>query len=327
LRVGQEVKICVQAARARNHKVCDFKTPLFGHEVVPGEHLAQIAGRYGVRRGDLVRWNPRLRKNPDMLSVGQKINVCPEIAPRERSRISYTVQSGDTLGDIAQKYGLSPRELERYQRGKLTDRNALREEQTLTVWVDGAEVRGFGGRNTDRGVLSGGIQLPNGRHYHVKREHSAWGTSHTVRSIQTAVATYKRKMPGGPKVHVGDISRKAGGPFSPHISHQHGRDVDMGYVLAGQYAHETKFRTVSAKYLDVPRTWTLIKAFLDTNEVAYIFMDYRIQGQLYDYARERGVNEDTLDELFQYPRGRGRTHGMIRHWRGHVNHFHVRFRR
>jgi hypothetical protein len=56
-------------------------------------------------------------------------------------------------------------------------------------------------------------------------------------------------------------------------------------------------------------------------------MDYRIQKLLYEYAEKKGVNEDTLDELFQYPRGRGRTHGLIRHWRGHSNHFHVRFRK
>jgi len=127
-------------------------------------------------------------------------------------------------------------------------------------------------------------------------------------------------------VHVGDISKRGGGPFSPHISHQHGRDVDMGYVLKGNDAHETKFRGANAKNLDVARTWTLIKAFIDTDEVTYIFMDHRIQKLLYEYAQSRGVDEDTLDELFQYPRGRGRSHGIIRHWKGHSNHFHVRFR-
>jgi len=346
LRLGQIVKVCVEpdkddagkgAAGAKTKdkagsgkivkaKECGMETPLFKHEVVPGEHLGQVAGRYGVRKSDLLKLNPALRSNPDKLSVGQKIKVCPEIAPRERNKIKHTVKSGENLGSIAHAYGLSPNELFRYQQGTLPDRNALREGQALIVWADGRIVRGFGGRDTDTGVLAGGMQLTPGKHYVVKWDAAAWGTTKTVRAIQTAISEYKRRHPKGPKVHVGDISKRGGGKFPPHLSHQHGRDVDMGYVLTGNDAHETKFRGASGKNLDVARTWALIKAFVDTDEVTYMFMDYRIQKLLYEYALEHGVNEDTLDELFQYPRGRGRSHGIIRHWKGHANHFHVRFR-
>jgi LysM repeat protein len=327
LRVGQVLEICVDEQRINKSKLCGYNTPLHKHEVVPGEHLGQIAGRYGVRRSDLVRWNASLRNNPNMLKVGSHLAVCPEIAPRERLRIDYSVQRGDTLGSIAKKYDLTPRELERYQQGRLADANALREGQTLVVWTDGGIVPGFGAAESDKGVLKGGVQLPPGSHYHVKWKAAAWGTSTAVRSIQSAVAAYKRKMPGGPKVHVGDLSKQSGGHFPPHVSHQHGRDVDIGYVLKGPDANVTRFRTATSRNLDVARTWTLIKAFIDTQEVTYIFMDYSIQQLLYEHARERGFSEETLDELFQYPRGRGRSHGIIRHWKGHKNHFHVRFRR
>jgi LysM repeat protein len=326
IRVGQSVNVCVPRGLAKNSKLCNYATPLHEHSVVPGEHLGSIAGRYGVRKADLIRLNAALKRNPDMLSVGQSIRVCPEITPRIREKITYTIQSGDTFVDIAKKYGLTPRELERYQRGKLSDPSSLRLGQHLTVWVDGGVVPGFA-RDTDKGVLQGGVQLPPGSHYHVKWSGAAWGTAETIRHIQSAVSIYKRKLPGGPKVHVGDISKQSGGKFSPHLSHQHGRDVDVGYVLEGKYAHETRFRSANGDSLDVARTWALVKAFVDTNDVTYIFMDYRIQKRLYEYAQKHGVSEDTLDELFQYPRGRGRTHGLIRHWKGHVNHFHVRFRR
>ena len=326
LRVGQTVEVCVADGLAKKSKACNFETPLFRHVVVPGEHLGQVAGRYGVRKADLMKLNPRLSKDPNKLTVGQTIAVCPEISPRERTRITYTVQDGDTFGAIAERYGLTRRELERYQQGKLADTSSLRDGQKLVVWVDGGIVEGFA-RETDKGSLKGGVQLPPGRHYHVKWEAAAWGTAGTIRDIQSAVSTYQRKMPGGPKIHVGDISRRSGGKFGPHISHQHGRDVDVGYVLKGDHAEETRFRSANANNLDVARTWTLVKAFVDTNNVTYIFMDYRIQKLLYEYAEKKGVNEDTLDELFQYPRGRGRTHGLIRHWRGHSNHFHVRFRK
>jgi LysM repeat protein len=329
LRIGQTLEICTdeQTAVAKKSKLCGGRTPLFQHEVVPGEHVGQIAGRYGVRRSDLVKWNASLRADANKLSVGQKIRVCPEIAPRERSKIRYTVAEGDNFGEIAERYGLTMRELERYQQGKLGDRGKLKPGQTLVVWVDGRTVPGFGGVDDDRGVLSGGMQLPEGRHYHVKWQAAAWGTSRTIRAIQSAVSDYKRRMPGGPKVHIGDISKRAGGKFPPHLSHQHGRDVDIGYVLTGKHRDETRFKSANAGNLDVARTWRLIKAFIDTGEVGYIFMDYRIQKLLYEHAEKQGASEDLLDELFQYPRGRGRSHGIIRHWRGHVNHFHVRFRK
>lgn len=332
LRVGQELEICIEGASKSpsrgKSKLCNNETPLHFHRVVPGEHLGQIAGRYGVRRRDLLQLNASLRANPDMLKVGQELRVCPLIAPRERQRIEYSVQPGDTIGSIAKRYALTPGELIRYQQGKLVDPNALRDGQTLHIWADGAIVSGFREhRDDDTGVLKSGLQLPPGLHYVVKRAAAAWGTAKTVRTIQSAIGAYQRRKPGGPKIHVGDISKRGGGHFPPHLSHQHGRDVDIGYVLTGAYANEVRFRSASASNFDAARNWALLKAFIDTDEVRYIFVDYRLQGLLYNYARDHGVSEDVLDELMQYPRGRGRTHGLIRHWKGHVNHFHVRFRK
>jgi LysM repeat protein len=330
LQIGDALSICVDentpAGSVKKSKLCGGRTPLFQHEVVPGEHVGQIAGRYGVRRKDIIGWNPKLGANPNLLSVGQTLRVCPEIVPRERNRMVITVAAGDNFGEIALRYGLSRNELLRFQQGKLADPSKLREGQSLVVWVDGRVVPGFGEIDDDRGVLKGGIQLPPGKGYHVKWAAAAWGTSVTVRAIQSAVAEYQRRMPGGPKIHIGDISKRHGGPFSPHLSHQHGRDVDIGYVLEGPLANETRFKTANATNLDVARTWRLIKAFIDTDQVRYIFMDYRIQKMLYEHALEKGIREELLDELFQYPRGRGRSHGIIRHWKGHSNHFHVRFR-
>lgn len=325
LSVGQVVKICADQQRATNSKLCDFETPTFVHEVVPGENLGMIAGRYGVRRRDLQRWNGKLRDAPDMLSVGQKIRVCPAIAPRERKQITYTVQPGDTLGGIAARYELTARELARFQRGKLDDPSSLRPGQELRVWVDGRIAPGFTTDARDGGVLVAGVLLPPGKHYHVKWEAGAWGTDDTIRAIQTAVSAYKGKMPGGPKVYIGDISRKGGGPFKPHSSHQHGRDVDVGYVIKG--SNGDKPRTATADNLDVARTWRLIKSFIDTEQVIYVFVDYKLQKLLYEYAQAQGASEEFLDEIFQYPRGRRRAHGIIRHWKGHTNHFHVRFRK
>lgn len=58
-----------------------------------------------------------------------------------------------------------------------------------------------------------------------------------------------------------------------------------------------------------------------------IFMDDEIQKLQYEHSEKQGASEELLDELFQSPRGRGRSHGIIRHWRGHASHFHVCFRK
>jgi hypothetical protein len=54
-------------------------------------------------------------------------------------------------------------------------------------------------------------------------------------------------------------------------------------------------------------------------------MDYSVQALLYEHAKGKGASQDLLDELFQYPRGKRRQYGLIRHEPGHGDHFHVRF--
>lgn len=177
------------------------------------------------------------------------------------------------------------------------------------------------------GVLAQGLQLPQGLHYIVKRPDNAWGTPHTIRRIQDAVRSYHDKAgPGGPKIHIGDISRKGGGAFPPHLSHRHGRDVDVGFVLTGPEADETRFRNAARHNLDVARSWALLDGFLASDAIHYIFLDYGLQKLLYEQAVAEGVSAERLDTIFQYPRGRHAAYGLVRHWRGHVNHFHVRFR-
>jgi hypothetical protein len=65
---------------------------------------------------------------------------------------------------------------------------------------------------------------------------------------------------------------------------------------------------------------------LETDAVRYVFVDYGLQRLLYEYAVEAGENPGWLATVFQYPSGSRAARGVIRHWRGHGNHFHVRFR-
>lgn len=68
------------------------------YTVQPNDNVSSIADDYDVS-GDSILWaNPKLEDNPDMLSIGQVLNIPPV------SGVLYTVQSGDTLKAIIDKF-------------------------------------------------------------------------------------------------------------------------------------------------------------------------------------------------------------------------------
>jgi hypothetical protein len=77
--------------------------------------------------------------------------------------------------------------------------------------------------------------------------------------------------------------------------------------------------------LDVARQWALLEHWLRHGQAELIFIDYRLQAKLYRHAKKRGATEDQLRRWFQYPRGRNEPTGVIRHYRNHEDHLHVRF--
>jgi murein endopeptidase len=62
-----------------------------------------------------------------------------------------------------------------------------------------------------------------------------WGTSKLVREVEQISIDYGVRFPIGPRLVVGDLSRRHGGPFGTefggvgHASHQNGLDVDIYY--------------------------------------------------------------------------------------------------
>lgn len=177
------------------------------------------------------------------------------------------------------------------------------------------------------GSMADAVQMVSGPGFIVKTPAFAWGTPKSVTALRESLRRYAARFPDAPDVHVGDLSKRGGGPFPPHLSHQSGRDVDIGYVLEGADAHTRRFVPAHRGNLDRERTWGLIEVLWSTGKVAYIFMDYEVQRLLYEYALDEGVSLERLDELFQYPRGSGAMHGKIRDWKGHDDHFHVRLER
>ena len=89
----------------------------------------------------------------------------------------------------------------------------------------------------------------------------------------------------------------------------------------------TTSKAFRPKDLDVRRQWTLISYWLRQDDVEAVFIDYKLQRVLYEYAKKRGVSKRKLNEWFQYPHAPGTKRGVIRHWEGHRNHIHARFKK
>lgn len=170
-----------------------------------------------------------------------------------------------------------------------------------------------------RGFLFAGMELKESEG--IKHEGGyGWGTELVIRSIERAVREVRRCFPNTPVLRVGDISRDKGGWLRPHRSHQAGLDVDMGYyyrVPAGWYEKAT------ASNLDLPRTWAIVRAFIEGGNVDTIFMDLTVQRILKSYVSTLPLVEQPTDEWFQTPLKKDTA---IRHAWGHLTHFHVRFR-
>lgn len=293
------------------------------YKVAKGDTLSRIARRKGVSEKNLVRANPKLKKNPNRLRVGQTLKICAAKRLQERRPQScgkggrivvHKVAKGQTVAGIAAKYSVSRASVRRYN-AKLNKRtnSMIRVGESLRVCTKNR-------RYTHRAWLKDGVQLATGDGYNIRRPDNAWGTPATVAGITAAVAAYRVEYPDAPLVQIGDISRSNGGPLRSHLSHQDGRDVDIGYVFIEPTEEGERRR------IDVARSWSLLAQFVADDSLAAIFVDYRLQRRLYEHAESVGVPTAELDEIFEYPRG-GDGKGVVVHWPGHARHFHVRFKR
>jgi murein endopeptidase len=171
------------------------------------------------------------------------------------------------------------------------------------------------------GVLVNGVQMPESDRWVLLDPGRAWGTRETVDALARCIDRVNERFPGAPPLSIGHISAKNGGHLSPHVSHQAGRDADVGYYYragtAKPFVHATE------QNLDLPRTWALVRAALKETHVDMIFMDASIQRLLAAYALVNGEDPAFVDASFQV-RGKS-ARAPIRHIHGHDNHIHFRF--
>jgi hypothetical protein len=60
-----------------------------------------------------------------------------------------------------------------------------------------------------------------------------WGSDGMLSAIEAVTLAYWRRFRSAPRIVVGDISLRDGGPFGAHASHQQGLDVDVYYPRRG----------------------------------------------------------------------------------------------
>lgn len=231
--------------------------------------------------------------------------------------VQHKVKRGDSLWSIARKYNTTVTNLRKIN-GKSV-KSLHPGELIIVKHVPSGEgpVR-----------LEHGVQLPeSGLGFVAPRRERVWGTKTTVAAIMEACADTATEHPEARPTYIGDVSYQRGGYMPPHKSHRSGRDVDLSYYHNDPKSRHA-FTNVSPSTLDTERTWTLIESFLETKDVKSMYIDYRLQKPLYEEAQRRGITQEALDRLFEYPDGVGsgkEGQTIIRHVRGHDDHIHIRF--
>lgn len=123
-------------------------------------------------------------------------------------------------------------------------------------------------------------------------DEDAWGLPETIACIELVGEIWHARYPEGPRLGIGDISRRRGGRFPPHREHRNGLDIDVRPVHRSAEARAW----VKLDAYDAARTAEAIELFRQTCTVEVILFNDRKLAKTYDYVETA---------------------------RGHDNHFHV----
>lgn len=246
----------------------------------------------------------------------------PVVSTEHLDQMWHTVEPGETARRLRHMYRVSRAQLDAWN--PQVDLDALSAGQRVLVWTR-ADRPSMSIGYAHHGRLFDGEPLPPDDRYVILYPYRTFGTYYTVSETRRALDEYYTRYPNAHPLMVGDISFRNGRKISPHKSHQTGRDIDISYPRKSPPPSFKRFHHVRRDQLDVPRTLSLIKSFIDGGQVEYIFMDRWFQRMLRYEAANQGAPEEWLNAVFQYPHWSG-GRAIIRHSSGHRNHFHIRFK-
>ncbi len=228
----------------------------------------------------------------------------------------YKVRQGESLRQIAKRLNVPYATLLKMNRSGLKG-NKLKPGMKLTYMSKKKRVRFYG-------RLYNGVQLETGSGYEIRNSLYSWGTPTTCKLIKFIYGEMDKLYPSSAPALICDMSRQLGGPLKGHVSHQIGIDADLSIYRKGNLPTNGMTKMTPAT-MDIKKNLDFVKLLYNSKMVQYIFLDYSLQRPLYDAARSQGWSDLMLSQIFQYPRKPGSRNGIIRHWKGHDDHFHVRF--
>ncbi len=239
-------------------------------------------------------------------------------------QVEWTVPRTLTWADLGSQWGLPAKTL-RSLNPSLRKRRKVKVGERLVVFrLDADEPpRSVGAPN--RGKLLRGLPFPEGDAWRLReRRARVYGSTVMVRSMLMAFEAYAHAFPDAPAIRLGDLSDRNGGRLSPHVSHRTGRDVDIGYILRPESRTDRYWQNAKEDSFDVEKNWYLVKALIETGRVQQIFMSARLQRLLIPLA-ERELSDEQMARYFRKANPDPRSSSIIKHWRGHLDHMHVRF--
>lgn len=296
------------------------------HVVRKGETLWELARA----RGCTVE---QVRKANDLRPGGLRIGMTLTLPScRPAAAKTHVVARGDTLSAVAKRYGTS---VEAIRKRNGLDSDVIRVGQRLQIAGTAAlpairMIKGQSVGSPQRGKLAEPARLPQSKRYYRRRLPRTYAAAHVIDQLAAAIGAVSAAHPKVGRLAIGDLSDEDGGSLSGHNSHQSGRDVDLGlYFKKRPAGYPQEFVAAAKGQLDVAAMWTLIDALYAQSKKpggpTKIFLDYRIQKQLYAYARGQKVSRAKLKKIFSYPDGRWAGGRLVQHLRNHHDHLHVRF--
>jgi hypothetical protein len=353
-----------QHKRTETEPVAEGEGPI-EHVVVPGERLADVARRYGVAEDDIVEWNLINRDKPlepttcnppseqrptaedqKPKPTGQVLKIeKPRLRPLPQTCILYEAEPGEGWAQIAARFDLEITRLREYNLG-VAD---IAPGQKVIVWIDPKPYKPREPRaaivelnasdaaksvgTPNAGKLVDGIQLPENDAYTRKAPTIMYGSAYLIKNLHKAIVTFRQDVDYDGALIVADISKKNGGKFDPHKSHQAGRDVDIWLpTLKGVYktkhlgSGKEKERRPFWYEVDWYATWGLMRALIKTGAVEAIFLDRILQPYVHNAAKNMGATKEELEAWIQWPAKFNNGKVFVQHSADHYSHIHVRFK-
>lgn len=185
----------------------------------------------------------------------------------------------------------------------------------------------------NRGLLRFGIRINDTKALRVKVGSQATrdGTGELVRLLENASQEVAFRYPRA-QLTVGDLSRPGGGKLRPHVSHQSGRDVDIGFYMLDRRSTPVNVHLfvrfnnqgIGKQWgdlyrFDSARNWALIESLLSqpTTDVQHIFVSNAVKRLLLRQAVKEGASPEVLMRA-------KRVITQPNHGAPHRSHFHVR---